>query len=150
MDGTNVNGADAHPHIVALVNPVAMHRETTAFSAQGLMRTFALAVDAALCKQSWLLVAETSPGADVIHALDPSVHHDTFRDTGEADGLGTGPGPNHGMLAAESPWDQQVSILNVTTKSFGIGDRGWAGRTVTVREIAERWFEFVSLQPAQG
>lgn len=43
-----------------------------------------------------------------------------------------------------SPWDEQLSILNVTTKTFGVGDRGWVGRTVSIRQVAERWCEFVN------
>lgn len=42
-----------------------------------------------------------------------------------------------------SPWDEQLSMLNVTTKTFGIGERGWVGRTVSVRQVAGRWCDFV-------
>jgi hypothetical protein len=43
------------------------------------------------------------------------------------------------------PWEEQVSILNVTTKSFGAGERGWVGRTVKIRTVAERWFVFKTI-----
>ena len=43
---------------------------------------------------------------------------------------------------ALSPWDEEVSLLNVTTKSFGAGERGWVGRTVRVRAVVGRWCGF--------
>lgn len=43
---------------------------------------------------------------------------------------------------ASNPWDDEVSILNVTTKSFGAGERGWVGRTVKVRAVVGRWCVF--------
>ena len=43
---------------------------------------------------------------------------------------------------ASRPWEEEVSILNVTTKSFGAGERGWVGRTVTVRAVVGRWCVF--------
>lgn len=45
----------------------------------------------------------------------------------------------------DSPWDEHLSMLNVTTKTFGVGERGWVGRTVTVRQVAARWCRFVRL-----
>ena len=46
-----------------------------------------------------------------------------------------------GSLASNA-WDDEVSILNVTTKSFAAGERGWVGRTVKVRAVAGRWCIF--------
>lgn len=43
---------------------------------------------------------------------------------------------------ATNSWDEEVSMLNVTTKSFGAGERGWVGRTVAVRTVAGRWCAF--------
>jgi hypothetical protein len=42
------------------------------------------------------------------------------------------------------PWEQEVSILNVSARRFGSagGERAWAGRTVKARRIAARWFSF--------
>ncbi|TKA33604.1 hypothetical protein B0A50_00440 [Salinomyces thailandicus] len=115
---------------LALLNPIAQHRLTSAFSAQGLNRTFAAAVEAAYHTGSQLIVAECL-------AIDPRL---------EADGI-TIPGlDDQPMYDERSPpesiWDEQVSILNVTTKNFGAGERGWVGRTVKVRDIAGRWCRF--------
>ena len=49
-----------------------------------------------------------------------------------------------------NPWDEEVSILNVTTKSFGVGERGWVGRTVKLRTVAARWCMFESLAHGDG
>ncbi|KAH7063391.1 hypothetical protein B0J12DRAFT_561886 [Macrophomina phaseolina] len=101
VTSTPFSRTDAHP-ILALLSPIALHRETTSFSAQGLSRTLAIAVEAAAYRKQKLIFAES--------------------DT--------------------DPWAEKLSILNVTTKSFGIGDKGWAGRTVTARSVAERWCRF--------
>lgn len=44
----------------------------------------------------------------------------------------------------EDPWEQHVSILNVSARRFGSGsgDRAWAGRTIKVKRAASRWFRF--------
>ncbi|KAH0349212.1 hypothetical protein KCU81_g2985, partial [Aureobasidium melanogenum] len=44
-----------------------------------------------------------------------------------------------------NPWDQDVSMLNITTKTFGTGGRGWVGRTVKIRQVAKRWCRFREL-----
>jgi hypothetical protein len=121
--------------LLAILNPIDIHRFTTAFSAQGLNRTFSLAVEAAHATRSHLLVVEF-PG---------SQHRETdHADIGyelESETVAVPPLAN--------PWDEEVSILNVTTKSFGAGGRGWVGRTVTIRRIAERWCVFSASQRKQ-
>ena len=49
--------------------------------------------------------------------------------------------------SVHDPWDQDVSILNVSARRFGsaAGERSWAGRTVTAERIAARWFRFQHL-----
>lgn len=54
-------------------------------------------------------------------------------------------GEHQPVQRSDDPWDQQLSMLNVTTKTFGVGERGWVGRTVSVRQVAERWCEFTTL-----
>jgi len=114
--------------VLAILNPVQVHRETSAFSAQGLNRTFAVAVEAAHASESHLIIAECPP------------YEDGRAETDElAPTSGDQVQPN---MIPSSVWDEEVSILNVTTKSFGAGERGWVGRTVKLRTIAERWFHF--------
>ena len=114
--------------ILAILNPVEVHRQTTAFSTQGLNRTFAAAVEAADRSASRLIMAEIpfvlSQGStdEVMPPLDA-----TATGISESD---------------KNVWDEEISILNTTTKSFGAGERGWVGRTVAIRRVAGRWCEF--------
>lgn len=118
--------------LLAILNPVDLHRATSSFSAQGLNRTFALAVEAAHATQSHLNLVEFpsfGPHTTEDFEVDYDLDSETIR-----------PPPSANI------WDEEVSILNVTTKSFGTGGRGWVGRTVTVRRIAERWCVFTVFQ----
>jgi hypothetical protein len=123
--------------LLTILNPINQHRATSSFSAQGLNRTFALAVEAAHATQTQLLMVECPslgrPRANAGFLGDSGYDFDF-----EADTAAVQPQPP----SAANLWDEEVSILNVTTKSFGAGGRGWVGRTVTVRRVAERWFVF--------
>jgi hypothetical protein len=114
--------------LLAILNPIDIHRFTTAFSAQGLNRTFSLAVEAAHATRSHLLMTEF-PGSQHRETEHADIEYEL-----ESEAVAVPPLAN--------PWDEEVSILNVTTKSFGAGGRGWVGRTVTSRRIAERWCAF--------
>ncbi|KAK7509053.1 uncharacterized protein IWZ02DRAFT_387376 [Phyllosticta citriasiana] len=105
---------NAQSGILCVLNMLALHRDTTSFSAQGLSRTLAIAVEAAARRGQKLVMSEC-------------------------------PGPSDSTVE-EDPWSEQLSILNVTTKSFGVGSRGWAGRTVSARAVAERWCSFERYQ----
>lgn len=74
---------------------------------------------------------------DLAPQLDPAGMEDEATDE-----TGNG-GERNGRTA--SPWDEDLSMLNVTTKTFGAGERGWVGRTVRIRQVAERWCESVVL-----
>lgn len=129
--GESNDQANNEASLLAVLNPIGTHRFTSAFSAQGLNRTISLAVEAAHATQSRLLMVEIpSCKFHEEQNADDSYDFDTE----------TVPAP-----ALTSPWDEEVSILNVTTKSFGAGGRGWVGRTVTIRKIAERWCTFTTL-----
>ena len=131
------------PPLLAILNPIAHHRTTSSFSAQGLNRTFALAVEAAHATDSQLLMVECP---------SPGLSHDPTEVPGDAgydydfETEIAGPPQAAAAAAAADFWEEEISILNVTTKSFGAGGRGWVGRTVTVRRVAERWFVFSALQ----
>ncbi|CAD0089502.1 unnamed protein product [Aureobasidium mustum] len=51
-----------------------------------------------------------------------------------------------GHRTLTNPWDADVSMLNITTKTFGTGERGWVGRTVKIRQVAKRWCVFRELE----
>lgn len=129
------NISTARP-ILAILNPIRLHKPTSSFSAQGFNRTFASAIDTAHHLGQQLIFAEVEsrqpyPGGSDDHDwMDEDRHRSDL-------------GGENGVQAAESPWDEQLSMLNVTTKTFGVGERGWVGRTVSVRQVASRWCRFV-------
>jgi len=129
---THVEESNQHPPLLAILNPIDIHRFTTSFSAQGLNRTFALAVEAAHATRNHLAMVEF-----------PECQHREAEQAVEGYEMEPEVVP---ATTSVDPWDEEVSILNVTTKSFGAGGRGWVGRTVTVRRIAERWCVFSPLQ----
>lgn len=112
-----------------LLNPIGLHRKTTDFSGQGLSKTFAAAVEAAHRSGRHLIIAECLEGKE---AAIPQEDIEQYEDGQEAEG----------RISNSDPWEEEVSILNVTTKSFGAGERGWVGRTVKIRRVAERWCHF--------
>lgn len=130
---THVKESSDQPPLLAILNPIGIHRFTTSFSAQGLNRTFALAVEAAHITQRHLVMVDF-----------PECQHREAEQAVEGYELEFDIEP---ATSSVNPWNEEVSILNVTTKSFGAGGRGWVGRTVTVRKIAERWCAFSPFQP---
>lgn len=167
-ESTSFGRTDAYP-ILALLSPIALHKETTSFSAQGLSRTLAIAVDAAAFRKRKLIIAECPAphhllqrpndawmedeelvGAGLISDTEGEGDEETKMEDARGGPVVDEPGDvtMGGPAVDEDPWAEKLSILNVTTKSFGIGDRGWAGRTVTARSVAERWCRFEMPQPS--
>ena len=132
-EGQDTIGAKT-TRLLAVLNPIQLHRPTSAFSAQGLNRTLSIAVEAAYHTRSCLILAEIPGHAENTPPEDVPMF-------GEEAASAAQPATN--------PWDEEVSILNVTTKSFGAGERGWVGRTVKIRAIAQRWCVFEKLTPAE-
>ena len=118
---------------LVLVNPLALHRPTSSFSAQGLSRTFAAAVETASRTGATLHLVECV-GKQESHGEDAG--EDVVMSNGEEEG--------RTIAEEQNPWDQDVSILNVSARRFGsgAGERAWAGRTVKAKTIAARWFRF--------
>ena len=127
------NGKLGPSERIILVNPLHLHASTSAFSAQGLSRTFAAAVESGLRVHAQLIVAESQGGSTQPHSPREHEHEN------EDDHIGN----RQPQVQPEDPWEQEVSILNVSTRKFG--DRPWAGRTVKVKRIARRWFRFHKL-----
>lgn len=127
-----VEETNHQPSLLAILNPIDIHRFTISFSAQGLNRTFALAVEAAHATRNHLIMVEF-----------PECQHREAEHAVEGYELESDSVPATSVV---NPWEEEVSILNVTTKSFGAGGRGWVGRTVTIRRIAERWCVFTSFE----
>lgn len=97
--------------LLTVVDLLALHVRTSEFSAQGLSRTLAAAVEAAARKGLDLLLCECR------NALDSAA-------------------PSGQRL-----WYEHVPILNGSVRMGG-EDSIWRGRGVTVKRVAERWFEF--------
>ena len=126
--------ASSSTRLLAILNPISLHTPTSAFSAQGLNRLLAIAVEAAHHSKSRLILAECPTEDTNLPSEDPVNFDEELAP----------PQP-----PPASPWDEDLSILNVTTKSFGAGERGWVGRTVKIRSIAERWCTFQSMSAAE-
>ncbi|KAJ5782905.1 hypothetical protein N7457_004679 [Penicillium paradoxum] len=99
-------------HLLVILDMIALHVTTSEFSAQGISRTLASAVEAGFRAGMDLRLYEC------INALDPSC-----ADWGR------------------NLWDVNVPLLNGSVRMRGdesIGNK----RGVTVKRVAERWFKF--------
>ena len=104
--------------MLAIWSLANLHRSTAEYSAQGLCRTLAAAVETAKFNGQRLVLAEGT-------ALDGDV---------EGEGVGSG----------GDPWKEQVPLLSGSVR-FGGEERVWAGRTVEVRKVVGRWCRFVTI-----
>ena len=123
--------------MLAVLNPLALHSSTSEFSAQGLSRTFAAAVEAAERAGVQLVVEETEPedgdeGDEGIHGVEGE--DDLHRGDEEREGAGP----------KKDPWRQQVPFLNGSVR-IGGGERLWAGRMIEVQKVVGKWCRFISL-----
>ena len=115
----------SHKKIVIL-NLLRLHRPTSAFSAQGIQRTLSNAVEASHRSGYQLILAEFPP-------TEHSAASEHFESVSQLPAT---------VEPFSNPWNEEISMLNVTTKSFGVSERGWVGRTVRIRQIAARWCTF--------
>jgi hypothetical protein len=109
------------PPLLAILNPLSLHQSAGEFGAQGLSRTFAMAVETAGRNGQQLILCD-------VPTEDENEEADVVDGTGRSD-----------------PWREQVPLLNGSVR-FGGDQRAWAGRTVEVRHVAGRWFEFGYLE----
>lgn len=120
---------DQNRPLLMTINPIRIHGQTLSYSAQGFNRTFAAIVDVAHDIGHQLIMVE---------CFNPEDEYETgFQ--GDEDIL-------DGDHVATNAWDRELSMLNITTKTFGAGERAWVGRTVRIRQVAERWCEFRKLE----
>ncbi|KAJ5558676.1 hypothetical protein N7535_008889 [Penicillium sp. DV-2018c] len=98
--------------LLAVLNMMALHVATSEFSAQGLSRTLASAVEAGFRAEMHLRLYEC------LNALDHS----------SAD-------------SGRKLWEMNVPLLNGSVKMRG-DDSTWGKQGITVKRVAERWFEF--------
>ncbi|KAI9753923.1 MAG: putative serine/threonine protein phosphatase [Chaenotheca gracillima] len=121
--------------ILALFNPISVHRSTSDFSAQGISRTLAVAVEAAHRCEMRLVLSDY--GDDDQDVEDGGTLEQTFQ-LSEAEAPSRR--PTRGI------WDEEVPFLSRTVSFRNIGgdadDRSWTGRKVTVRRVVGRWCAF--------
>ncbi|KAL9044732.1 MAG: hypothetical protein Q9214_002148 [Letrouitia sp. 1 TL-2023] len=110
--------------LMAVFGLIELHRSTSEFSAQGLSRTLAAAVEAASAARMKLIIAE-----DPI--LSPGLN-----DEGKEM-------PIDGSV--EDRWNEQVPVLNGSVRVAG-DDRIWAGKTVKVGRILAKWCKIYKYQ----
>lgn len=110
--------------ILAIFGMLHLHACTSEYSAQGLSRTFAIAVESATAASRRLIVVEAL-GIVPSEELMPATESDT--------------------VVPSDPWKDQVPLLNGSTR-FGREDRIWAGRTVEAARVASRWCTFAQLE----
>jgi hypothetical protein len=122
---------------LVLVNPLALHAPTPYFSAQGLSRAFAAATETAIRTNTPLQVIECHASKRKVGSEDDKSSDIDMSNGDEED-------HPEGESEAKDPWDQEVSILNVSARRYGSNsvERAWAGRTLTAKTIASRWFRF--------
>ncbi|GIJ86072.1 hypothetical protein Asppvi_004945 [Aspergillus pseudoviridinutans] len=98
--------------LMAVLNPIALHLPSSEFSAQGLSRTLATAVEVCNKEAMDLVLCECG---GVTESVD--------------------------IECGEALWYVEVPLLNGATRR-GEGEGIWSGRSVPVRRIVQRWFEF--------
>ncbi|KKK25691.1 hypothetical protein P175DRAFT_0498518 [Aspergillus ochraceoroseus IBT 24754] len=101
--------------LMAILNPISLHFPTLEFSAQGLSRTLANAVEAASRNGVDLVLCECRD------ALDP-----TSDERGEA------------------LWYIDVPLLSNSLRKATEGSN-WTGRMVPLKRVVERWFQFTGI-----
>lgn len=117
---TGITGKEEKTPVLALVGLLDVHRGTSDLSAQGLSRTFALAVEAAAwacCRLQIVQLTNRHPPS--LESMEESEHREEF-----------------------DPWEEQVPLLNGTIRASG-DERVWSGRTVKVGRILAKWCRVV-------
>jgi hypothetical protein len=110
--GASAKNQPERQGLLVILDMVALHGTTTEFSAQGLSRTFAAAVETSFRARLDLMLCECTNSVTPMN---------------EEWG---------GRL-----WNTRVPLLNGSVRIRG-EDGNWGGRGVSVKQIAQRWFDF--------
>jgi len=144
----SASATGGEPPMLAVLNLVRMHRSTASYSAQGLGKAIAAAVEAAWQTKHRLVLFEYPESIEAVSTISLNDHSDPLDEPMDADTEEANQSPSREVIAPlpEDPWLEQVQILNATTKTFGnVGNRGWMGKTVKIADIAARWCAFATL-----
>lgn len=134
--------------MLAILNLIRMHRPTASYSAQGLHKAIAAAVEAAWQIKHRLVLFEYPESTEAVATIRVNDHSDPLDEPMDADNEEADQSSAREVVISvpENPWREQVQILNATTKTFGhVGNRGWMGKTVKIADIAARWCAFTTL-----
>lgn len=133
---------NAATSMLVMVNPIALHRETASYSAQGLSKTFATTVEAAIRGNQKLAVVECSVSQAMKSGRQEEIgEEETSGSVSDMTLANSKQSSEH-----QSLWEADVPILNATTKTFGAaGEKAWSTRTVKISSIVNRWFTFALL-----
>lgn len=109
--------------VLVILGLVALHHSTSEYSAQGLSRSLAIAVEAAYSTKMKLILAELrnengNENSNADNEIVSGTHHD--------------------------PWKERIPLLNGST-GFGTEERVWAGRTIHIGRVIRRWCKFETL-----
>lgn len=115
-----VTSSSSSPPLLLVYGFLALHRDTSEWSVQGLSTTSAVLVEAA--KRTGLKAVVVEPR--LLQTLAKEEDEET--EEGER------------MLAEKVP----ILSGSVRRATAGLGTTGWTGRTVDVRTVLRRWFRF--------
>ncbi|KAL4968732.1 uncharacterized protein BDV14DRAFT_130400 [Aspergillus stella-maris] len=110
-----VEGKEQSKALLAILNPLSLHRSTREFSAQGLSRTLANAVEVSSRTNTNIILCECQDSSDL-----------TNDERGEA------------------LWYVEVPLLSNSQRAVAEGSH-WPGRAVPIKRVVQRWFHFEDL-----
>lgn len=114
---------DSLSPVLVILGLIALHHSTSEYSAQGLSRSVAIAVEAASTTKMKLILAELRKD----NQNENSIADNEIIDGGRRD-----------------PWEEQIPLLNGST-GFANEERVRAGRTISIGRVIGRWFKFKTL-----
>lgn len=117
---------------LVIVNMLSSHVSTVSWSAQGLNRTMAAAIDTATALACQLLLSE-----DARLRVRPNTSGILLSSSPQRE-----ESPCESDAAEKGIWDEDVQIIDSHTRTFGNTTSIWSGRRVTIRQIVRRWLEF--------
>ena len=119
------NGSSSHVRpMLAIYGLLNLHVSTSDYSAQGLSRTLAIAVEAATAVHKRLLMAEHPTNI---------VNQEPTNATG------------NDSIAQANPWKHEIPLLNGSIRHSGESTI-WSGRTVEAVRVVSRWCDSIQLE----
>ncbi|KAL4794503.1 hypothetical protein BDV19DRAFT_364702 [Aspergillus venezuelensis] len=110
-----VEGKEQSKALLAILNPLSLHLSTMEFSAQGLSRTLANAVEVSFRTSMSIVLCEFQDSLDL-----------TNDERGEA------------------LWYVEVPLLSNSQRAAAEGSH-WPGKAVPIKRVVQRWFQFTDL-----